>query len=156
MKAQVKMPYLTNKHIGLSIHFNARNQNPIGGADMKKIIYLSLFLMIITFSANGAWAFDCAKKPNAKLCRAIEKYVSRVQSAAEDILVGPLRNARIDKAYTDMDLTLAEYVLCMETENTLQHRIDSLAVLAKGAVRVDAASFAKMYRAAQRLVAMCY
>ncbi len=123
---------------------------------MKKIIYLSLFLMIITFSSTGAWAFDCENKPNAKLCNAIQKYVNRVQNAAEEILVGPLRTAHIDKAYNDMDLTLAEYVLCMETENTIQHRINALAVLAKGAVRVDAASFAKMYRAAQRLRSMCY
>jgi hypothetical protein len=123
---------------------------------MKKILKTGLIGLVLIFASQMAWAFECDEKPNNKLCKEINKYVSRVQRAAENEIVGPIRLARIDKAYADMQLATAEHILCMETENVLERRIDALANTAKGAVRVDAASFARMYRAGQRLLGMCY
>lgn len=123
---------------------------------MKSLITAIIVTLALMCAPQGGSAFDCDEKPNQKLCREINKYVSRVQSAAENYIVGPARLVRIDKAYADMQLATAEHILCMETENVLERRIDALANTAKGAVRVDAASFARMYRAGQRLAGMCY
>ncbi len=122
---------------------------------MKGYFVLAAVFVFLLQGYGHVFAEDCQSRPNAALCKEIKKYVYRIQTIAEETIPGPIRWSHIRSLNADLELAVAEYVLCSETEDQLLAQSAKLGELAAHAKRIDAVSFIRLSEQKQRVLAWC-
>jgi hypothetical protein len=122
---------------------------------MKGYVIFATMCVFLLQGYGQVFAEDCQSRPNAALCQEIKKYVYRIQTIAEESIPGPIRWSHIRSRNADLELAVAEYILCMETEDQLLAQAAKYGELAGVAKRIDAVSFIRLEEQKQRLLAWC-